>query len=98
MTVTRMVMRFGPPPKRRRRLGDKKVIKGVLHVCVMCPEIGQPGQRGTRVDSRGQPYLMWVPVEAPEAPFRSLWESINGAGAWDANPWVWRVAFERVTP
>lgn len=30
--------------------------------------------------------------------YMRLWDSINGVGAWDANPWVWRVAFERVTP
>ena len=31
--------------------------------------------------------------------FRVLWDAINGKRApWSSNPWVWRVAFERVTP
>lgn len=26
--------------------------------------------------------------------FHNLWESINGHGSWDLNPWVWVVAFK----
>jgi hypothetical protein len=35
---------------------------------------------------------------SPIDSYRSLWESINGAGSWDVNPWVWVVEFKRVAP
>jgi hypothetical protein len=28
--------------------------------------------------------------------YRSLWDSINGDGAWSSNPWVWAVSFCRM--
>jgi len=30
--------------------------------------------------------------------FARLWNSINGPGSWDANPWVWVVRFEVANP
>lgn len=30
--------------------------------------------------------------------FAELWNTINGTGAWDANPWVWVVEFKRIEP
>lgn len=41
--------------------------------------------------------LASLSMSAPDA-FRSLWESINGPGSWESNPWVWAITFKRVTP
>ncbi len=30
--------------------------------------------------------------------YKQLWESINGTGFWETNPWVWAYAFKRIKP
>jgi hypothetical protein len=57
---------------------------------------GMHGAWGTgNAKSDAWPYQFSAYKEAILS-FSSLWESINGAGSWALNPWVWAVEFRRI--
>lgn len=35
-------------------------------------------------------------AQTAKGSYAALWESINGAGSWDANPWVWALTFKGI--
>lgn len=65
-------------------------------------DISEEDARAEGVTAQPHPLLATTPVgTSAKDEFADLWQSINGKRpgcSWDANPWVWRVAFSRVTP
>ncbi len=43
-------------------------------------------------------YIFPGVYDSAKKSFASLWQSINGLGSWDQNPWVWVVSFKRIEP
>lgn len=59
-------------------------------------------QEISEADARVEGPPLWIEEAGarternPKTAFRILWDSINGAGAWEKNPWVWAISFRRV--
>lgn len=59
--------------------------EGVDPWTTIVPEQIVPGPGFNRARYGDQPHRL---------PYAALWDSINGEGAWDLNPWVWVINFE----
>jgi hypothetical protein len=49
------------------------------------------------IEPKKMPPTPWLDQSARDG-FRSIWMGLHGLGAWDDNPWVWAISFERMKP
>lgn len=89
-----------PPPKRPSIHMPRWASRILLEITDVRVERLQD-ITGNDVEAEGVEFPDGISVERVLErwePFRGLWNSINGPGSWDANPWVWVIEFKRVQP
>lgn len=79
---------------------DSRILLEITDVRVeRLQDINEDQAMSEGVDTQAVASFRCTGVDRPAGfAFRDLWISIKGAGAWDANPWVWVVEFKRVRP
>ena len=68
---------------------EDALAEGVSDLSALLHEDWRPleGESGDECARR----LRW-----PQRLYKQLWQSINGPGSWDTNPWVWCISFRRI--
>jgi hypothetical protein len=83
---------------RVERLQDISEQDAIAEGCEMDPEM-RPGDAAPLIFPKEQPHPKggFVGWDDAREWYADLWDSINGAGAWDKNPWVWVISFRRIS-
>lgn len=95
----------GEKPKQTRERGEygwrpsihmpRWASRILLEIVAVRVERLQAISRGDAMEE-GCPFPNMASGPDPREWYSGLWNEINGAGSWDANPWVWVVEFRRV--
>lgn len=79
--------------ERLQDISEADAIAEGLAVMEEHSPIGKPtGRMRAAVHIKGEAPFWASPRDA----YAALWNSINGTGSWEANPWVWVVEFRRL--
>lgn len=89
---------FMPRDASRITLEVKNVRVERLHDISKADAIAEGIERFRPVPGDGDPTTKYKDasgkwISDPIQAYKTLWESINGPGSWDENPWVWVVKF-----
>lgn len=83
---------------RVERLQDISEADAIAEGCITAGSIQVLSERRNHLSSPDVAGIDGKVYQDAAHAYSALWESINGPGSWDANPWVWVVEFKRVTP
>jgi hypothetical protein len=91
--------RFGWTPSIYMPRWASRITLGVTGVRVeRLQDISEEDALSEGVHAGSWEYENGEGTESAKESFECLWESINGIGSWESNPWVWVVEFKRVQP